>query len=122
MPQWIGCTREPLRLPELQGRIALVLVYYGRPHSSLVIGVRGREIEDCQYFRCEVCTRMSLPTQWVVSSELLVEVRNRKEARLVDESAGVLIECGAIALLDIDDARHFAGRNTQLRRIIENLM
>lgn len=122
MPQWIGTKKEPQRFPSLQGRTALPLVYYGRPHQSLVIGVQGANIGECQYLRCEVCSRISLPAQWVISSELCVEVRNRDEARLIDMAARVLVECRAIALLNIEEARRFAGADRELQEIIENIM
>lgn len=121
MPPWIGSSKSLHQFPELHGRHATCLVFFARPHSSLVIGVRGPSPKENKYFRCEVCTRLQLPVEWTVTAEFSVDVAGKERVRVADPPAGVLVECSAVGFLDAEGMRSYTEGDVRLREILENL-
>lgn len=121
MRQWIGSTQMPLRFPELKGRVARFLLFVGRPHASLLLGVMSsaRESERI-YIRCEVCTSICLVPEWTISDAMVLE-RAAEKKRLSDKSAGVLVECESVAVLSLSEARLYASDSPFIADVINGL-
>lgn len=85
---------------KLEGAEAVLLVAVLYPHHLALIGVQqgGRKT----LFRCENCYRVKTEFRWRVSKDMRVEHLGTNHSRVVDESAGLLIDCAAVGDLDVE--------------------
>jgi hypothetical protein len=120
MRHWIGSTQMPLRFPELTGRVARFLLFVGRPHASLLLGVSSESDAERIYIRCEVCTSICLLPEWTISDAMLLEP-TAEQKRLSDKGAGISVECSSVAVLSLPEARLFASNSPFIAEVINGL-